>query len=145
MVLYLFKNIISYVIIKNTRGDFMFSNLIKKLENEHVDYDLTGNSIGFEIMLCDSEIQCEFSYDEENNAIRFYTELMDFNGEAFKDGLDLANSINYNSIFLKAYLDDEYYLCAEYYIIGKNNLTNEVIDNILADLADMAELISEYI
>ncbi len=123
----------------------MFSNLINKLENEHVDYELSGDSIGFEITLCDSEIQCEFSYDEDNDAIRFYTELMDFNGEAFRDGLELANDINYNSIFLKAYLDDEYYLCAEYYISGKDGLTNMVIDNILADLADISELINEYI
>ena len=123
----------------------MFKDLITRLENEKVNYEESNNSVGFEMLICDQEVQCEFSYDEENNAIRFYTELMDFNGEAFRDGLELANSINYSSIYLKAYLDDDYYLCAEYYLNANSKLTNEIIDDILADLAEISDLISDYI
>ena len=126
----------------------MLENLIKKLKTEEVDYDYVDNdkeeTINFGLELSYSNIDCEFSYDKDQKLVRFYSELLQFNEESYEDGLELINDINYNAIFLKSYLDDDNVLCVEYYLNNKE-LTTEVIDDLLSDVANLEELLEEYI
>jgi len=127
----------------------MLKNLIEKLKKEDVDFKSIDNDkeliVTFGIELSFSNIVCEFSYDKDEKVVRFYSELLEFNDDTFEDGLELVNDINYNSMFVKAYLDDDNILCAEYYISGIDELSNTLIDDLLSDVANLEELLEEYI
>lgn len=127
----------------------MLENLIKRLKEEGIEYEEINenkeDTISFGVMLCNESIPCEFTYNEEEGIIKFYTEILEFDDETAMDGLQLTNDINYSSVFLKAYLDDNNVLCAEYYFDARIGLPMELIDDILGDIGNSEEFVEQYI
>lgn len=125
----------------------MLDNVIKKLKNEDVDYNYTDESdaitINFGLELSFSNVNIEVSYDKNEKLFRFYSELVEFNNDNYEDGLGLVNDINFNSLFLKSYLDDENVLCVEYYSLV--DFDNEMFDELLSDVVSLEELLEEYL
>ncbi|MCR5462009.1 MAG: hypothetical protein K6E87_02960, partial [bacterium] len=70
-------------------------------------------------------------------------ELVEFNNDSYEDGVELVNDINFNSLFLKSYLDDENVLCIEYYSL--TDFDNEMFDELLNDTISLEELLEEYL
>jgi hypothetical protein len=125
----------------------MLENVIKKLEKEEVDFKLDDEkdalTINFGLELSFSTVNIEVSYDKNEKLYRFYSELVEFNDDSYEDGVELVNDINFNSLFLKAYLDDDNVLCIEYYAL--NDFDSEMFDELLNDTASLEELLEEYL
>ena len=125
----------------------MLEKVIEKLKNEEVDYNLVDNddaiTINFGLELSFSNVNIEVSYDKKEKLYRFYSELVEFNDESCEDGVELVNDINFNSLFLKSYLDDENVLCIEYYSLI--DFDNEMFDELLNDTVSLEELLEEYL
>lgn len=125
----------------------MLDNIIKKLKNEDVDYNISDESdaitINFGLELSFSNVNIEVSYDKNEKLFRFYSELVEFNNDNYEDGLGLVNDINFNSLFLKSYLDDENVLCVEYYSLV--DFDSEMFDELLSDVVSLEELLEEYL
>ena len=125
----------------------MLEKVIEKLKNEEVDYNLVDNddaiTINFGLELSFSNVNIEVSYDKKEKLYRFYSELVEFNDESCEDGVELVNDINFNSLFLKSYLDDENVLCVEYYSLDDFSL--EMFDELLNDTISLEELLEEYL
>ena len=89
----------------------MLERVIEKLKSEEVDYNLvdddSATTINFGLELSFSNVNIEISYDKNEKLYRFYSELVQFNDDSYEDGAELVNDINFNSLFVKAYLDDE--------------------------------------
>lgn len=125
----------------------MLENVIEKLKKEDVDYNLVDNdealTISFGLELSFSNVNIEVSYDKNEKLYRFYSELVEFNNDSYEDGVELVNDINFNSLFLKSYLDDENVLCIEYYSL--TDFDNEMFDELLNDTISLEELLEEYL
>ena len=125
----------------------MLDNIIKKLKNEDVDYSFTDEddaiSINFGLELSFSNVNIEVSYDKNEKLYRFYSELVEFNSDNYEDGLELVNDINFNTLFLKSYLDDDNVLCVEYYSLV--DFDTEMFDELLSDVVSLEELLEEYL
>lgn len=125
----------------------MLEKVIEKLKNEEVDYNLVDNNeaitISFGLELSFSNVNIEVSYDKNEKLYRFYSELVEFNNDSYEDGVELVNDINFNSLFLKSYLDDENVLCIEYYSL--TDFDNEMFDELLNDTISLEELLEEYL
>jgi len=125
----------------------MLDNIIKKLKNEDVDYSFTDEAdaitINFGLELSFSNVNIEVSYDKNEKLYRFYSELVEFNSDNYEDGLELVNDINFNTLFLKSYLDDDNVLCVEYYSLV--DFDTEMFDELLSDVVSLEELLEEYL
>ena len=125
----------------------MLEKVIGKLKGEEVDYNLvdddSATTINFGLELSFSNVNIEISYDKNEKLYRFYSELVQFNDDSYEDGAELVNDINFNSLFVKAYLDDENVLCIEYYSL--NEFDSEMFDELLNDTVSLEELLEEYL
>ena len=125
----------------------MLDKVIEKLKSEDVEYNLVDDkdalTISFGLELSFSNVNIEVSYDKNEKLYRFYSELVQFNEESCEDGVELVNDINFNSLFIKSYLDDENVLCIEYYSL--NDFDSEMFDELLNDTVSLEELLEEYL
>ena len=125
----------------------MLDKVIEKLKKEDVEYNLVDDkdalTISFGLELSFSNVNIEISYDKNEKLYRFYSELVQFNDENYEDGVELVNDINFNSLFIKSYLDDENVLCVEYYSL--NEFDSELFDELLSDTVSLEELLEEYL
>lgn len=126
----------------------MLENVINLLKKEEVDYEFEDNKeaeiVDFQVKLSYGLVNCEFSYEKETGYIRFYSELMEFEITGTEDALELEDNINADSIFLKAYLDDDLVLCIEYYLKGVT-LTEELVSDILDEFVELDEKVKDYV
>ena len=125
----------------------MLDKVIEKLKKEDVEYNLVDDkdalTISFGLELSFSNVNIEISYDKNEKLYRFYSELVQFNDENYEDGVELVNDINFNSLFIKSYLDDENVLCVEYFSL--NEFDSELFDELLSDTVSLEELLEEYL
>lgn len=125
----------------------MLDKVIEKLKKEDVEYNLVDDkdalTISFGLELSFSNVNVELSYDKNEKLYRFYSELIEFNEDSYEDGAQLVNDINFNSLFIKSYLDDENVLCIEYYSL--NDFDGEMFDELLNDTISLEELLEEYL
>lgn len=90
------------------------------------------------------EFPCELGFDKAENYVRLYSELLEFEKEDLDIAYKLANDLNNDAFYLKAYVNEDNVLAAEYYLDTKN-LKLKQFRNIVADYKGMNSKIKKLL
>ena len=115
----------------------------KGIEVERID-DEECLTLSFMYKIPALEFPCELGFDKAENYVRLYSELLEFEKEDLDIAYKLANDLNNDAFYLKAYVNEDNVLAAEYYLDTKN-LKLKQFRNIVADYKGMNSKIKKLL
>lgn len=117
----------------------IFEDVLKAMDENGTKYEIEENekelSVYFNLSIFDQDVECVLEHEFENETVRFYLEFLEYEDEDDSyDAESFCNTFNYESTFLKAYVDERNVVCLEYYFIPKKEIILEMFDSLVGDI-----------
>ena len=128
----------------------MLKNVINYLKEAEVEYEIQeddeaiGVQFNFRYVDVDVDLACGFIQNKEQEITNFYTEIAEFDKDTRGEAILVCQLLNYDTVSLKFYLNDDNVLIGECFIFDKDVCVDQ-IEQILGDLQAIQDTIEPYV